>query len=150
MKLLADAISVLPNLSQQELLTLKAAIEELLTKTKNDDEPPLYGAIAKVLGTAPPYPIFKQTKQWQRHADNVSLFIEQNFETATKLQKYALMQFIVEALVADLKERGVPITIGTVVSNLGRFAQVWENQFPNYIKAGMQNLILKAMKGTNT
>jgi hypothetical protein len=146
--MLSELIAKLPSLSQQDLRTLKAAIEHLLTKT-TESEPTLYDAMRKVLGDVPHYDIFKKSNVyaiWRKHNDYAEMFIAKNFPEATKVQRLALMTFTVRALVNDLKSRDVPITVGSVAKNLGRFAAMFEGQFPGYLSSGMGPLILKALQ----
>lgn len=146
---LTDIIKQLPGLEQQDLKALKATIEELLHKRDNEAEPPLYDVLRRVIGTVAPYSVFQATgayKQWRKHADYAAAFIAKNFPDASKVQRQALMTFVVKALVMDLRGRNVPITVGSMVKNLGRFAQVWETEFPGYLESGMGAMILKAME----
>jgi hypothetical protein len=130
------------------LKTLKAALEGLIHKREDEAEPLLYDVLRRAIGTVPPYSVFQTTnayKQWHRHAAYAEGFIAKNFPEATKLQRQALMTLTVKALVTDLKGRNVPITMGSVVKNLGRFAAIFDLEFPSYIESGMQFLILKAL-----
>jgi hypothetical protein len=141
-------ISQLPKLAQDDLKTLKAAIEGLLVKNEKDKEPALYEVLKRVIGGVPPYSVFQRTKiykQWCKHETYAENFIGRNFVEATKLERQALMTFAVQALTRDLRARGVPITVVTVARNLGRFAEAFESEFPNYISSGLQSLILKSL-----
>ena len=148
--MLSTIIKQLPQLTQQELSILKAAIDELSDRQATESEPPLYDVLRRVIGTVGPYSAFKLTqayKQWRKHVLSVNTFMGLYFPQATKIERMALMTFIVRALVNDLKGRDVPVTVGSVVKNLGRFGQVFEDQFPNYLGSGLAPLILTALKG---
>jgi hypothetical protein len=147
--MLSVIIKQLPGLNQQELKTLKAAIDELTHRCTDENEPPLYDVLRRVIGTTVPYSAFQATdayKHWRRHNQSISTFMGLYFPDASKVQRLALMTFIVRALVNDLKGRSVSITVGSVVKNLGRFGQMFEKEFPDYLSSGMAPLILKSLK----
>ena len=142
-------ISQLPKLSQDDLKTLRAAIDGLIQQDANRTEPLLYEAVRCAVSTVPPYSTFVRIKGftiWLKHVEYAENFVSRNFPTASKLERQALMTFAVQAIVRDLKARNVPITAVTVARNLGRFAEAFEAEFPGYIQSGMQPMILKAMK----
>jgi hypothetical protein len=148
--MLADVLKLLPKLNQQELLTLKAAIEEFANQTDDIPEPPIWAVVTKAVGVPAPWNVFKNSREnfrlWQKHAPAIEVFLDHQFPTASKLQRHALLTFIVSSLIDDLKGRGVPITIGTIVKNLGRFIQVFEDQFPGYLGNGLAHMILRSLK----
>ena len=57
------------------------------------------------------------------------------------------MGLCVGLLINDLKQLSVPVTLGTVCSNLARVPQVFDQQFPDYRQSGMAHIILKQMMG---
>src|SRR5262245_27093331 len=119
--MLSEIIAKLPQLGQQDLQTLKATIDQLLHKQDKEAEPMLYDVLRRVLGNVQPYSVFRGTqayKKWRRHAEYAQTFIDKNFPEANRVQRMALMTFVVQALVRDLKARDVPITVGTLVNNL--------------------------------
>lgn len=148
--MLAEVLKLLPKLSQQELLLLKAAIEELVSQPDDAPEHPLWGVVTKAVGMAAPWAVFKTSRGnyrlWNKYAPAIDAFLDTQFPAATKLQRHALLTFIISSLIADLKGRGVPITIGIVIKNLGRFIQVFDDQFPGYLESGLAHLILRALK----
>ena len=147
--MLTSIIRQLPQLTQQELKTLKAAIDELSHNQPCTGVPALYDVFGQVLGTVPPFSVFQASgayRPFMRHVDGITTFMLKYFSEANKLQRIALMTFVVRALIADLKGRGVPITVGTLVKNLGRFEQVFSSEFPNYLESGLAPMILKALK----
>lgn len=139
-------------MKHQELTVLKTAIDELLRSVPDDaPEPALWPVVTKAVGVPAPWQTFKTSKEpygnWQKYAPAVDVFLDSNFPTASRVQRHALMTFIVSSIIADLKGRNVLISIGSVVRNLGRFVQMFEDQFPGYIESGLQHMILKALSG---
>jgi len=53
---------------------------------------------------------------------------------------------LLEALIDDLKGRGVPVSLGTVTINLSRLPEIYDLIFPGYRQAGLSHLVLEAMK----
>lgn len=148
---LIKLLAALPHLKQTELATLRAAIDHLLVHRVDDLDTtsPLYAAMAKLLGVGLSYRDFHNVvsfKTWRKSAPAVVSFIEATFPTATKVAKIAMMTFLLEALIDDLKSRGVPITLGTVTINLDRLPQLFDSAFPDYRQAGMSHLVIEAMK----
>jgi len=84
-------------------------------------------------------------KTWKQKAPAVVRFIEENFPEAGKLAKTAMMTFLIEALIDDLKERGVPVTVGTLTNNIDRLPALFDECYPGYRQAGLTNIIVSAM-----
>lgn len=147
--MLSEIIKQLPRLSQQELKTLRLAINELSTRKDDEGESFLYTALLKVTGSRTPYAIFMKTsgyQHWKRHLPDIERFIATNFPLANRITGLALATFTLQALCQDLKGRNVPISMGSVAKNLGRFADVFEDQFPGYLSSGLGPLILTMLK----
>ncbi len=147
---LTEVLAALPKLSQRDLATVRAAIDHLLVQQVDDIDltSPLYDAMAKALGLHLSFRDFHNTtsyKTWKRTAPVVIAFIEKSWPEATKVAKAALMSFLIETLLDDLKSRNVPLTLGQVVMNLERMPMLVDTEFPDYIKSGMAHLILRAM-----
>ncbi len=148
---LSEIIGALPKLDQHELVLLRAALNQLIRVDGEapDETSPLYDCMASLLGVGLSFRDFHNVnayRSWRKAAPAVVLFIEQSFPEATKVAKMAVMRFLLEALRDDLLERGVPITIGTMSSNLDRLPEVFDASFPMYREAGMAHLVLKQME----
>ena len=148
---LTSLLAELPKLRPDELATVKAAAEHLLGAQHEapDSTTPLYDALTSLLGNQMPYGRFKLSaswRMWARNAPTVVTFIDKNFPKATKVARLALMKFIVETLIAEMRERKIPVTVGSVTNNLTRCPEVFEMAFPDYIESGLQHLVLKAME----
>lgn len=146
---ISKLIQELPKLSQQELKLLRLAIDELTTRKADQGESYLYAALLKAVGVPTPYSLFIKTSaytHWRRYLPVMEQFLHTNFPKANRITCLALTTFILQALCRDLKERGVPISMGSVTKNLGRFADVFEDQFPNYLSSGLGPLILTMLK----
>lgn len=144
---LSAILALLPALSRADLLAVRAAADGLLgslTATAG----PLYGVLTDALGVKMPFGRFKQTpasKNWVENETLVVSFIDATWPGLSKVEQMAVMRLLVEMLIAELKERKVPATVGAAAVNLGLIPQVLDKGFPDYRQAGMANLILKAM-----
>lgn len=147
--MLSNVLKLLPKLSKAELSTVELAIQELLKTKGTAGEPPLYAALGNAMQQCPPWGMFAKTNAalaFSRHAERAELFLKHHFPKAKKLDLHYLRTFTLRALIVDLKARDVPITVGTVTKNLGRFADVFEDQFPGYLQGGLAWLILRTLK----
>lgn len=145
-------LGMLPSLNQQELATIRAAIDHLLIRQVDelDTTSPLYSTMAQLLGVGLSYRDFHNVQAystWRKVAPKVVAFIEETFPQATKVAKTAMMSFMLEALMEDLKGRGVPLTLSTVTVNLSRLPQIFDSEFPGYRENGLAHLVLESMRG---
>lgn len=146
-----DMLRELPKLSQEELATVRAAIDHLLGSSDHllDNTSALYGAMITLLGIKLAYRDFNATKpyrEWRKSAPAVVYFIDQTFPASGKISKMAITKYLLTALIDDLKARKVPVTLGVVVSNISRLPQIFDACFPNYRESGMAHLVLKALE----
>lgn len=154
---LKTALGALSGLTQAELATVRAACEHLLNREDTRDDPtkPLYDSVLRAMGGSHHgtyrlrWGLFKGTttySTWKKNAPGVVSFIDQTYPQASKVAKMGILQVLLDALLEDLKQRGVPITIGVVVSNLSRLPEIFDTCYPDYRKCGMAGLVLKAME----
>lgn len=147
---LSEFIAGLPTLSQGELVTVRAACDRLIKSSVDavDETNPLFDALAQLLGVKLSFRDFHNITaytSWKRHAPGVVDFITQLYPDVSKAMKTGVMKFLLEALRDDLKDRGVPITIGTMTINLDRLPEIYDCCFPDYRETGNQQLVLEAM-----
>jgi hypothetical protein len=143
-------IAALPSLSQPELLSIRAACDHLIATpdTNSDDTTPLYDAMAKLLGVGLSYRDFHNVvsyRAWRKAAPSVVAFIDENWPDATRIVKLALMTLMLEALRDDLRERGIPVSLGTMTTNLSTLPECFDRCFPGYRETGMAHMVLDAI-----
>lgn len=147
-----EIMQALPRLKVEELATIKAGIEHLLKGNASDTRDatePLYDVVARAIGAKQSFQSFKGMRAfltWKSKAPGVVLFIDELYPQAKLVAKQALMSMLVDGLITALKRHKVPITIGTMATNIARLPQVFETAFPDYRESGMQHMILKAME----
>ncbi len=153
-KALDGVLTVLPSLSQKELATIKAVVEQLYKPVYSQGVDPttlVFDALMKAINTKMAFRDFQRTsvyKLWRQHAPACIEFVEETFPTVKRSQvtKMAVLRFLLEALRDNLKAGQIPVTVGTMVTHLGRIPQVFETSFPDYRESGMTDLVLKAMQ----
>jgi hypothetical protein len=96
----------------------------------------------------PSYASFQRTvswKPWRQHLVTVEAFIEKLWPGMTKVQEASLNSFLLWLLADDLKALKVPVTLGSISSNLGRVPEVFDRSFPDYRESGLASKVLQAM-----
>jgi hypothetical protein len=157
-----DIIKTLPRLTSSELKEVKAAIEYLTQGegTKRDkfemDAFSAFRATVKNSGAEIPLGWLNHSnntlvKLWDRHLPGLrGLLVRFQVNPATPLPArtvYASLRLLWGLMASDLITRGVPVTPGTMIKNMGRFSEVFENAFPTYLSNGWAPLIIKRMTG---
>jgi hypothetical protein len=152
----AEIIAALPALSKRDLLAVRGAADALLgpqAAANNGATPPLFDAVTRALGLRIGFGTFQATatyKQFKRGEAAVSAFMTAELpEIKDAVTKQALCALIVSCLLDDLKGRHVPLSMGSVSSNLERAPQVFRDAFPGYLEGGAGRLIIdRLQRGT--
>jgi hypothetical protein len=143
-------LATLPTLSKPDLAQIRAAADSLLGPTAAPNKQaatPLFDAMTRALGLRLGFETFRATatyKPYMRGEEAVTLFIAQHFPAVcdSRVTYNAVLSFMVECLMDDLKERKVPLSIGTLCNNLERAPQVLKAAFPGYMEGGLSSVIL--------
>lgn len=132
-------LAALPNLSPDDLKAIRAVIGRLLGEGgvaghPNDPtgyEPWLREAIQAATGG---YVIAHNDKLFNKNAPEAIRFIRKFFEQSltNKTTALALMRYLLLLLTDNLKDMKVPVTKHTVLQNLHRLEEVFNNNFPGY------------------
>ena len=149
---LRQVLSLLPVLNQSELATVKTAAEQLLVSSgAGSDEPDLlYDALISALNVKLPYSRLSSSmrKAWDKNAPIVVQFMEVTWPVTKeqKIMRLAMMKFLINLVIDELKAQRVPISLGTVITNLHRIEEIFDRHFPSYRESGLSGLIIKAME----
>lgn len=149
---LNQIIAHLPKLTQEELRLLSATIHTLIGcgESFTGKEAQLFGALQRVLSVQLNYPTFLKTKNgrlWAKNAPPVVSFIEATWGGQRRVSEFALMAYLLELLVDDMRLWQAPITVGSMTVNLQRIPQVFDTAFPGYRQGGLAHLILEKLSG---
>jgi hypothetical protein len=146
---ITQLIQALPNLTQAELKTVKAAIDHLL-KPDTSSSQELFDVTINVLGIKTiGYRQFAKTKAHQSWVNNLPILddlVKQIVGTTVPdTQMIHLKRFLISLLIADLKAKQLEVTMPKIAWHLGNIQEVFENAFPSYLASGIANLVLKGL-----
>ena len=150
---LSGVLAALPALNKAELLAVKAAAEGLLGPLRGANgapATPLFEALTRALGARLSLDQFQATgtyKSFSRGERAFMAFVDENFPSvkSNKVPYRAFIAFLVDLVIDDMKQRKIPISIGTVSVNLESVPDMFERAYPDYIKSGFGHLVLEAM-----
>lgn len=142
----ADIIAALPQLSRQDRLAVRAAADRLLLGTGSQDTRAinLYPYLALACGSSMPFgrlPVALQSAL-AAQAEGVESFIKQHWPGQSKVVQGSIIKQLMGLLVASLRSRQIPVTVATLIRNLGSIQDVFDDNFPNYRQSGLCKLIL--------
>ena len=148
-------LAALPTLDRASLEAIQAITASLLNgptaahdKGVTELTLALFNALQAVCGQPTAYKTFAQTtaaKHLQKRLPDVTTFLDDNFNgwDKNKVSQQAFLQMLFGLLADDLKSRGVKPSLGIMVNNLGRVAEVFDQAFPDYLAGKMGGMILK-------
>lgn len=144
---LSKILAALPALSRRDLGLVRGAADRLLGASAGTAGP-LYSALQTATGSNIPFSRFQKTaaaKSWVENETATVSFIDSTWPDLGKVQRNALMIYLLGLIVLDLKSRKIPATLGSVAMNLNSLPQIFEANFPDYRECGLAHLVLKAM-----
>jgi hypothetical protein len=145
---LANILSALAKLNKKELATVRAAIDQLVKpQAASPVALSLFEAIKLACGSTMPYSRLKGAV-WAKCAAEANMFIDTTWPNinGNKLVRMGLERLLISLLIEDLREKGVKVTVGSIVCNLGRLPEVFDQNYPDYRQNQLQSLVLKAME----
>lgn len=150
-----EILAALPALTRPELEAIQAVTSSLLGAATAAFEPgagTLAAGLLNALCVAVNAAVTPSTlagttagKTFNKHLPAVTKFLDAHFKgwDANKLVQTAFLSMLMELLRDDLKERGVTPSLGIMVTNLLRLPEVFSNAFPNYLEAGLGDMVLR-------
>lgn len=157
----------LRNLSKDEVEQIKVQCEYLLSrvKTKNTEtvQPApeyatnLYGIIRRMafrynIHHFPTFPMLqdRQPKLYKRYleqAERVEEFVNATFKDEDQKDLSYVKRVLIKIYIKELLEQfGRDLNYSIVINNMHRMPQIFEKQFPGYIKNGLQRMIIRGSK----
>lgn len=149
----AEIIAKLPSLSRADLLAVKGAADALLGPQAAPIEgaaTPLQAAVTRALGLKLGFAQFQRMtayKQFKRGEQAINDFVAENFGSLDQRTEKALLGFMVDGLIEDMRFRHIPVSLATLCANLGRAAQVLRDGFPGYFESGHAGFIINRLTG---
>lgn len=145
-------IAALPRLSKADLQAVRGAADKLLGAggtASGGPETVAYGALCDLLGANQPWGRLpeKWQKLWRTNWPPFYAFLTATFPESleNKVLNVSLMKLVFETMVDDLKERGVPVSVGAVITNMPRVEAAFDTAFPGYRQAGLSGMIVRSM-----
>lgn len=149
-------LGALPALSQVDLAAIHAVAGQLLGAAtgRSKNQPTVDSSLFfDALGAALGQPVFGFNPTIRLRFDKalpaLTSFLDTDFKgwDANKVGQIAFLRMLFNLLVKDLKERGVPPTLGIIVNNMPRIPEVFDAAFPGYRESGIAaEMILKHFK----
>jgi hypothetical protein len=148
-------LALLPKLSPNGLKAIRAACDGLIgtpaTPLAGTPQNGLYDALMAVTGQRLGWQRFKASQPGKHFAANEAAFLSfmnGAFPLAMKKQvtAQAVMRSVLDLIAADLRAKQVPVTAGTLATNLPRAAEIFRAAFPGYLENRLGDFIVEAMK----
>lgn len=144
--MLNSILALLPKLNPKELDVVQAMVAKL--GRKDEEVPPLYTALVMNLGSKIPYSKFQQTNAyqvWKQNHPLVMTFVDQTWPDLQDVEKLGLLRYLLGLLVDDLRRRGIPVTPGSITSNLNGTQDAFDRAFPGYRDSGLAFTVVKML-----
>lgn len=147
MNKLSSVLTVLPQLSQNELKQVAAVLKKL---SKPSDDHRLYNALCATLSIKLPWARFaasQASKDYPLAEEVMLMYIGATFpEAESDLEQHAVMMFLLGSLGVYLSSMKVPVTLKTLLQFIPHhLVAAVDAQFPDYVKSGMAPLIYQHM-----
>ena len=156
----SQIIAALPLLKPEEREAVQKALSIIVpskteTKVSNADADPVYEAMLAELrsigvsqfSTYESFLSTKDAKSWTKNMVQLDQFLEQHFTFSklTKVKRLALLRALWGCVIADLRGRGWPVSVGSLARNLGRIPVCFDREFPGYLASGLAWLVLNSL-----
>lgn len=139
-------LAALPMLDATDLAAVRAAADRLLGTPQPSK--PLYSHLQAVAGVKTPYASFTKSsfaKALTTGEKNFNEFIDTNWPDLNKVTRNAITIYLLTLLRDDLKARGVPQGLVSLIFSLAQMQRVFDQAFPGYRENGLCQKILAAM-----
>jgi hypothetical protein len=151
-------LAALPGLEPADLKAISAALVSLQGGAATHEAPPLKGAQAAVFealqaATRTPmgWPKFSRSASAKHFAQNAPVFTEfmgRAFGPVAKQRTaaLALAKLLVGLLAADMAQRKVPVSMGSLALNLHNVEAAFDRAYPGYVQAGICSIVWARLK----
>jgi len=153
----SELLAALPKLAHADLAAVHAMAEHLLGAAVAAQKQPastlaplLFEAMGAALCLTARHENMPDTVQAKlnKQIPLVEEFLAQTFPGKSKTALTALLRMLMELLKADLIRIEIKPTYNSMINNLHRLPDVFENSFPGYLESGLGHLVVdKFAKG---
>lgn len=155
-----QVIESIPSFTSKELKELQSMTSFFLSGNTDTDNPTrpnenekeILHALAQSLGSEGiqlnmSYQLISRVSGWKKKVREVNDFVGY-FENRSRvylkdIERKVLMKLTFNFLIKDMKDRNIPITPKSLISNLGRLSDLFDKAFPGYMKSGLAYLVIR-------
>jgi hypothetical protein len=151
-----DVLAILPTLNKKELEAVIAVANQLLRGAEgvNDTASPIMALTFEAISGALNSPMklnmmpANLIRQFEKKLPSLILLFNADFEgwDATKNLQIAFLRYMMILLRVDLENLKINPSPRSMIDNLPRMGEAFDNAFPNYRKSGLGNLIIMKMQ----
>ena len=145
-------VAELPLLSQNELKTVKLAVEVLLDTKPTELDEELFQAVLDVLGTktigvkafmkTKAYPVFIENQKCVHELiDRILGDVPRN-----KVKVVHLKRFLMDLLIGNLSTKAAVLTMDDIARDMGRIEFIFNDAFPGYLTSGLTRFLVKSLQ----
>lgn len=149
-----DVLATLPELSLTDLKIIQIALDKELIKHLTIDED-LYFLVFEILDEKP-MSVSKFTTSpsgalWRKNQPAVDGLVIKLTEgkPARKVLLKAVKKFLLELLIEDIKNQGIPLNMKIICQQLANIETIFSKNFPGYLSCGLGGLIIQQLGGNH-
>ena|SRR5260221_642898 len=151
---LSAILTILPDLTKQDLKTLQVAVDAELSRNTPIDTDLFYMVFD--VANEKPMSVSKFSNSengaiWRKNQPIFNDFIANsllNHGTAYRVAfTKALKRFLLQLIVEDIKESHMPLTLRIICQQLGNIEATFNKAYPGYLRNQLQHLILAQLGG---
>jgi hypothetical protein len=146
-------LSDLVNLNETELKEVITMAEWLLNKNINtvteNGEEEFYSVLSRELLNkgigVMKYHSFINTSNnrlFRNGVNVINTFIDRHFRGNTKIERLKLYKMFSSLLISWLSTLNIPLTMGVIIKHMGKIPELFENEFPDYIRSGLAKAVV--------
>lgn len=160
-----QVVESIPHFTVPELEQLQGMMSLFLsngqTTDPSDDERFVLHAMSKRMEAEGlrfniPYHVIRKSNlysTWKTAIKDLTKFIitfqHRSKVRLSKNEYQSLLSLLFKLLIDDMRQIGIPITLKTLIRNMGRISEVFDKSFPGYLQSGMAYLVLTNIKRRN-
>src|SRR5260221_10534247 len=145
---LSAILTMLPDLTKQDLKTLQVAVDAELSKNTPIDTDLFYMVFD--VASEKPMSVSKFSSSengaiWRKNQPIFNNFVDSLLKSGIAYRvafTKALKKFLLQLIIEDIKESHMPLTLRTICQQLGNIEAIFNRSYPGYLRNQLQHLIL--------